>query len=346
MTPPIRIAPQRLPLLTTLLTTVLLAAACSNTLPQPAALPVPGVTAFTIGVDLWLREDGEERRIVEAEQGRQILSPAIAPDGQRIAFVFFQVAPDPDTTVGADLAVYHPEDGVRIVLEHQQRSEYFWNPRWTPDGQSLIYTHEAPDMEISVERLDIASGETRLLRTLARDADIAPDGQRIVFIDDPYGGAPRLLVRDLQSGAEYPLDAAGDWEIYVFRIPKWTPDGQSIVFAGAAQLPTVSADPLLAASSSNGPEDIWLVDARGGQPRMVVAITEDQPDFAISSDGRHVLVRGSFGVYIAALAQDDQYAGAPFAIAPGEFHGWHDWRGSLTDAQWNDLIERAAAGPQ
>ena len=345
MTPPIRIAPQRLPLLTTLLTTVLLAAACGADNAQPAAVPVPGSVAFTIGVDLWLREDGEERRIVQAEQGRQILSPAIAPDGERIAFVFFQVAPGPDTTVGADLAIYHPEDGVRIVLEHQQRSEYFWNPRWTPDGQSLIYTHEAPGMEIAVEQLDLTSGETRLLRTLARDADIAPDGRRIVFIDDPYGGAPRLLVRDLQNGVEYPLDAAGDWEIYVFRIPKWTPDGRSIVFAGAAQLPTVSADPLLAARY-NGPEDIWLVDASGGQPRMIAAITEDQPDFAVSSDGRHILVRGSFGVYVATLAQDDPFAGAPFAIAPGEFHGWLDWRGRLTDAQWSDLIERAAAGAQ
>lgn len=318
----------------------LLATACGGGEPErPAALPVPGLAAFTIGVDLWLREDGEERLIVEADEGRQVLSPAISPDGQRIAFVFFRVTSSADAVVGADLAVWDADDGVRIVLEHGERSEYFWNPRWTPDGQALIYTHEAPEMEIAVERLELASGETRVLRPLARDGDIAPDGQRIVFIDNPYGGAPRLIVRDLESGAEYPLDTENDWDIYVFRIPKWTPDGQSIVFAGSVELPTVSS---AATFDANGPEDIWRVDAAGGQPDLIAAVTEDQPDFAVSDDGRHVLVRGSFGVYIAALSA----GGAPFAVAPGEFHGWHDWRGRLTDAQWRELTDRAAAGAQ
>ena len=324
----------------------LLAAACGGGEPErPDALPVPGLAAFTIGVDLWLREDGEERLIVEADEGRQVLSPALSPDGDRIAFVFFQVTSGEQNgrmlTVGADLAVWDADGGVQIVLEHGERSEYFWNPRWTPDGQSLIYTHEAPGMEIAVERLDLVSGETRLLRPLARDGDVAPDGRRLVFIDDPYGGAPRLMVRDLQSGAEHPLDAQNDWEIYVFRIPKWTPDGQSIVFAGATQLPTVSGNPLLAALN-NGPEDIWRVAGAGGQPELIAAVTEDQPDFALSDDGRHVLIRGSFGVYIAAIPA----GGAPFAVAPGEFHGWHDWRGRLTDAQWRELVDRAAAGAQ
>ena len=272
-----------------------------------------------------------------------MLSPAISPDGGRIAFVFFQVTSGEQNgrmlTVGADLAVWDVDGGVRIVLEHGERSEYFWNPRWTPDGQSLIYTHEAPDMEIAVERLDLASGETRLLRPLARDGDIAPDGRRLVFIDDPYGGAPHLMVRDLQSGVEHPLDAQNDWDIYVFRIPKWTPDGESIVFAGSVELPTVSSAVTL---DANGPEDIWRVDAGGGQPELIAAVTEDQPDFAVSDDGRHVLIRGSFGVYIAAIPA----GGAPFAVAPGEFHGWHDWRGRLTDAQWRDLVNRAAAGAQ
>lgn len=317
-----------------------LLAACGGGEPErPAALPVPGLAAFTIGVDLWLREDGEERLIVEADEGRQVLAPAISPDGRRIAFVFFQVTGSADAVVGADLAVWDADDGVRIVLEHSERSEYFWNPRWTPDGQALIYTHEAPGLEIAVERLELASGETRVLRPLARDGDIAPDGQRIVFIDNPYGGAPRLMVQNLESGAEYPLDPENDWDIYVFRIPKWTPDGESIVFAGSVELPTVSS---AATFDANGPEDIWRVAAAGGQPDLIAAVTEDQPDFAVSDDGRHVLVRGSFGVYIAAIAA----GGAPFAVAPGEFHGWHDWRGRLTDAQWRELTDRAAAGAQ
>ena len=317
----------------------LVAVACGGEPPRPAALPVPGVAAFTVGVDLWLREDGEERLIVEVEEGRQALAPAIAPDGERIAFVLFQLTSGEGFTVGADLAIYDPDEGARIALEHQQRSEYFWNPRWTPDGEALIYTREAPGMEIAIEQLDLATGERRVLRERARDGDLSPDGRRLVFIDDPYGGAARLVVRDLQSGAEHPLDANGDWKIQVFRIPKWTPDGEWIVFAGSVQLESVSS---VASFDANGPEDIWRVPAGGGRPQLIAAITEDQPDFAIAGDGRHLLARGSFGVYVVSLVQP----GAPYAVAPGEFHGWHDWRGALSEAQWNELIERAAAGSQ
>ena len=317
---------------------LLVAAACGGEPARPAVLPVPGLAAFTIGVDLWLREDGEERRIVEAEAGRQVLSPAISPDGEQIAFVLFQLTNTDEISVGSDIAI-HDGSGVRIVLQHERQAEYFWSPRWTPDGRSLVYTRETPGMEIAVEQLDLGSGETRVLRSRARDGDLSPDGGRLVFIDDPYGGSPRLLVRELRSGAEYPLDLDGSWEIQVFRMPKWTPDGEWILFAGAVQAATVSS---VAALSANGPEDIWRVAAGGGRPELIGAITEDQPDFAISDDGRHVLARGSFGVYILSLSAP----AAAFAVAPGEFHGWHDWRGVLTDEQWSELVEQAGAGGQ
>ena len=82
---------------------------------------------------------------------------------------------------------------------------------------------------------------------------------------------------------------------------------------------------------ANGARRHLRVDAAGGVPRLIAALTEDQPDFAFSSDGRHVLARGSFGVYLVEVDGD----GAAFAVAPGEFHGWHYWRGRLTDEEWD-----------
>ena len=80
-----------------------------------------------------------------------------------------------------------------------------------------------------------------MLRTLARDGDISPDGSRLVFVDDPYGGAARIVVRDLATGDEYPLDPDGVWPVQFVRVPRWSPDGQSIVFAGSVELSTISS---------------------------------------------------------------------------------------------------------
>ena len=322
-----------------LLLTAIVGVACGGEPDRPALIPVPGTVAFTIGVDLWLREDGEERLLVEPGEGRQAFAPALSPDGERIAFVRFQLTGGVDLSVGADLMIVDANGEVSTLIEHDQQAEYFWYPRWSSDGRSIVYTHEAPDIEISIERVDLATGDVTVLRTLARDGDISPDGSRLVFIDDPYGGAARLVVRDLATGDEYPLDPDGVWPVQFVRIPRWSPDGQSIVFAGSVELSTISSRVIL---RENGPEDIWRVDSGGGMPRLIAALTEDQPDFAFSSDGRHVLARGSFGVYLVEVYGD----GGAFAVAPGEFHGWHDWRGRLTDEEWDELIERAAVGAQ
>lgn len=317
----------------------LLLTACGGSESERAdALPLPGVSAFTLGVDLWLREDGAERLLVQPEPGRQVFSPAISPDGRRIAFVRYQLTGGEQILVGSSLILVDQDGETTPLIEHDMKSEFYWYPRWSADGRSLIYTSEAPQMEISIEQIELATSEVRVLRTRARDGDLSPDGKRLVFVNDPYGGSPRLMVRELDSGREYLLDPNGDWPMRVFRIPKWSPDGRFIYFAGSVEPSTVSRR---AVARTNGPEDIWRVAAEGGEPRLIAALTEDQPDFALSIDGRHMLARGAFGVYLI----ETDTAAAPFAIAPGEFHGWHDWQGRLSEEQWRELTDRPADSP-
>ena len=111
-----------------LLLTAIAAVACGGEPDRPALMPVPGTVAFTIGVDLWLREDGEERLLVEPGEGRQVLAPALSPDGERIAFVRFQLTGGVDLSVGADLMIVDANGAVSTVIEHDQQAEYFWYP--------------------------------------------------------------------------------------------------------------------------------------------------------------------------------------------------------------------------
>ena len=109
------------------------------------------------------------------------------------------------------------------------------------------------------------------------------------------------------------------------------PDADAVVFSAGQFLPQVS----VSAMGLNGPEDLWLVDLETRELLQIAAIGEDQPDFAISDDGGHVLVMGAFGMYLVTTDATDP----PYAIAPGEFHGGIDWVGVVDDEEWAAIRE-------
>ena len=309
---------------------VLLAACGGANEPAERRIPAPGTIVFTSGVDLWIQDENGARLLIAAEQDQQLLQPAISPDGTQVAYIVFQLTQAEGTTIGTDLAVASLDEPKQVILvQHARQAEFVWTPRWTPDGESLIFTHEPGELMIRVVRLGLERREVEILREDARDADISPDGTRIVFVNEPYGGDPHLVVRDLASGTEMVLDPERTWEPRPFRIPRFAADGDSVLFSAGQFLPQASA----AARGLNGPEDIWSYNLTTGALIQLAAIGEDQPDFALSDDGRHVLILGSFGVYLVADPPSDP----PFAIAPGEFHGSLDWIGSVTESEWEEI---------
>ena len=320
-----------------------LAAACGGAttpIEEDERFPLPGRIVYTRGADLWLRDaDGGHRLIVEAEPEFQLLTPAFAPDGERIAYIAFRLTSGGDFTVGADLMLYDPNAGEPQVLQqHQAQGEFFWSPRWSADGEAIIVTHEAPDQEIAVKRYNLSIGALTTLRAPARDADIAPDG-RLVYVRDPYGGEPRIAVWNPVTQTETVFDPDGIWEPRPYRIPRWSPDAAYIVFSAGQSLPTVGT-----ASSyrraANGPEDLWRVRPDGSDLQLLAAIGEDQPDFALSDDGRHLLAIGAFGVYLLDLPPRNP----PYAVAPGEFHGSIDWIGVVAIDEWDAIRQRVLDG--
>ncbi len=295
-------------------------------------IPAPGTFVFTQGVDLWLQDEQGARLLIAAGQDQQLLQPAISPDGTRVAYIVFQLTQAEGATIGADLAVSRLDDPEQeVVVQHTRQAEFVWNPRWTPDGGSLIFTHEPGELLIRVARLDLQRREVEIVREDARDADISRDGTMLIFVNAPYSANPHLVVRDLKDGSEVVLDPDREWQPRPFRIPRFMPVGDAVVFTAGQFLPQVSTKVL----GFNGPEDIWLVDLDTLQLLQIAAIGEDQPDFALSDDGRHVLVMGAFGIYLVATDAADP----PYAIAPGEFHGGVDWVGSVAEEEWARIRE-------
>ncbi|MDE2966589.1 MAG: hypothetical protein OXS30_03730 [Chloroflexota bacterium] len=307
--------------------------------PTERRIPAPGTFVFTVGVDLWIQDDNGARLLIAAEQDQQLLQPAISPDGTKVAYIVFQLTQAEGTTIGTDLAIADLDDPRQeILVQHARQAEFIWTPRWAPDGRSLIFTHEPGDLMIRVARLDLQRREVEILREDARDADISPDGSRIVFVNAPYSGDPHLVVRDLSDGTERVLDPQREWEPRPFRIPRFSVDGESVVFSAGQFLPQVSARSI----GVNGPEDIWSFNLATGALTQLAAIGEDQPDFALSDDGRHVLILGVFGIYLVADPPTDP----PFAIAPGEFHGSIDWIGNVSDSEWAQIRDSVYQIPE
>ena len=295
-------------------------------------IPAPGTFVYTQGVDLWIQDEDGARLLMAAGQDQQLLHPAISPDGVRVAYVVFQLTQAEGSTIGTDLAIAdlsNPEQ--QIVVEHTKQAEFIWNPRWSPDGGSLIFTHEPGELLIRIARLDLQRGVVDILREDARDADVSADGSQIVFVSAPYSGDPHLVVRDLVDGSELVLDSEREWQPRPYRIPRFVPDANAVVFSAGQFLPQVSVSAL----GLNGPEDLWVVDLENRELLQIAAIGEDQPDFAMSDDGGHVLVMGAFGIYLVTTDATDP----PYAIALGEFHGGIDWVGSVDDEEWAAIRE-------
>jgi Tol biopolymer transport system component len=301
-------------------------------------IPAPGIFVFTQGVDLWIQDEDGARLLIAAEQDQQLLQPSISPDGTRVAYVVFQLTQAEGATIGTDLAIAELSNPTQVILvQHARQAEFVWTPRWSPDGESLIFTHEPGNLVIRIARFDLRDREVEILREDARDADLSPDGTRLVFVNAPYSGDPHLVVRDLSDGGERVLDPDRQWQPRPFRIPQFSADGAAIIFSGGEFLPQVSGT----ARGLNGPEDIWRYDLASGDLIQLAAIGEDQPDFALSDDGSHVLILGTFGIYLVADPPRDP----PFAIAPGEFHGNLDWIGSVSEAEWAEISESVVEIP-
>lgn len=201
----------------------------------------------------------------------------------------FHVRPSPD---GSRIAFDSNRDGVRGIyvadgdgqnVRRVSGEGFAAMPSWSPDGRTLAFVRAEPGAPQvwNLWTLQLDSGQTRQI-TMLQDGQPwggswFPDGRRLA-----YGSGERLVIRDLESGAERVI--ATPVKGRAVRTPTVSPDGRRIIFQ-------VSRD------------GAWLLELPGGAVRRVL----DDPtaeEYTWSPDGHrlayHSRRSGTWGVWVMA----------------------------------------------
>jgi dipeptidyl aminopeptidase/acylaminoacyl peptidase len=167
-----------------------------------------------------------------------------------------------------------PPEGVWLINADGSNPHFLVegeDPSFSPDGQQVAYTtgdEQVGDTQISVIDAD-GSDETPLTNAAGRqfsDPQWAPDGSKLLFVDDNSGDA--FVMNPDGSGAVNLT--SGD---FVVSDPVWSPDGTQIAFIGEV----------------GGGNDIFIMDADAGNPANLtntIDSNESNLDWAVA------LIRG------------------------------------------------------
>jgi Tol biopolymer transport system component len=213
--------------------------------------------AFTNGVDdswtIWVANvDGSDaHEVVPCSAPCMIVDmPAWSPDGTKLAYGRWFGPWPPDRVDATSLEILDLTTGeTRIVLQSTAPAggnpEFFHNPRWSPDGRSLVLAIVDADEEAltgsAIAVVDVSGVGLATARRITEPAmfgsypDWHPTDDRIVFNTHDLGpfqdaSVSSNLYTIRPDGTE--LTQITDYGVQDERAtqPTWTPDGSQIIF--------------------------------------------------------------------------------------------------------------------
>ncbi len=192
-------------------------------------------------------------------RGAAANSPRWSPDGQELAFVS-------DRGNGNQLFVAPLAGGDARPVTKQQGSPT--SPRWSPDGRRIAFAR--------------AVGPRRGKEPSARNAPVVV--RDLYYKLDGFGPFDErrrhLFVVDVSTGEEHQV-TDGDWHD---TQPAWSPDGAQIAFV---------SDRSERRWNQLFRSDLWIVSARGGEPRRLTRERGSVSSPSFSPDGKQIAFVGN-----------------------------------------------------
>jgi TolB protein len=299
----------------------LLAVLCCAALPSAADAAFPGQNG-RIAFMTWQQPTYDNSEIWTMDGGGANLdrltnnavadqTPAVSPDGQRIAFA---------SNRDGNYEVYVMDQYGANPVDLTNNAASDFAPHFSPDGQKIAFvSNRDGNYEIYVMDAN-GSHQTRLTTNPADDLEptFSPDGQKIAF-SRPVAGYTDIFVMDANGSNERNLTPHND--PYSDHVPDFSPDGQHIAF-----------------TSNRGPapqtEHIYVMDANGDNQTAITNTSAFDTYPAFSPDGTKIAfsraTQSQYDIYLMdanganatnltnSLSQDTYPAWAPRETRPPE----------------------------
>jgi len=235
--------------------------------PQLNILYLPaGARSDAAGSDRSLQADGGSanapglfvsslggEKVIQLTQSESDCCPVWSPDGERVAFSRME---------GDVQSIYviSSQGGTPSKLYSARRSHFHGELDWSPDGQFLLFSADAPNGGAQIFALVMKDKQVVPLTVPGKDdidwgAAYSPDGNQISFVRGKKAGAEDDLYTMPSQGF-----VLGGEERQMTNIrsrilgpPTWTTDSRSLVYA----------------SNQSGEARLWRIPGKGGIPEAM-----------------------------------------------------------------------------
>jgi Tol biopolymer transport system component len=266
--------------------------------------------------------NGTEEQLLPGAPLTTITQASWSPDGGRIAYSLFRFW-RPERPAGSDLMVVDANgQGGRVVLGALDDDTSFTEPVWSADGAHLVYgtVIRIPGSALGetrqqVERVEVATGQRRVLVSDGFSPALSRDGRNLAFVRTTGPSQSQVSLWLAEADGANPRVLFNDSRFTNLAFPRFAPSGDRLAFAavgGPVAVPRALGHglPLLApgvAFAHGEPWDLWEIRTDGSGLRRLTELAEDDPALTWSPDGRWIAFNGGSGLHLLDTSSTGLY---------------------------------------